>query len=359
LRLALKEKLDLRVPKDPGHVFWALDYQLDWVLVALTLAYRSRPDGVYKDLINRNQEDTDLLIAYKQGKTTHLVFIEAKLESPWTNKQWVHKSTSLKALFPKGYEQRWPGVRPHLLLMSPKRPAGLKTEHLKGVTWMRGPDGNIAHREFSAADRMKAAKFRSTPEGEFDRWRIAKGMTPAPPAAPSGRGSPSRPRAGRTHLAFDREGLERAGFQGFLSIRELRATKCGVVPDRPGVYAVLRNVGSAPVLLDANPGGRFKGRDPTVPPSLLAARWPRGARVVYIGKGDRLRRRLGEFIAFGAGRPVGHWGGRYTWQIRGSDRFLVAWKETPHRSPREVEIELLAGFRAQHGGHPPIANIAG
>jgi hypothetical protein len=79
----------------------------------------------------------------------------------------------------------------------------------------------------------------------------------------------------------------------------------------------------------------------------------------YVGKADRLRRRLRQFADFGAGKPVGHWGGRYLWQLEGSADLAVAWRETPEGSPREAEIELLSRFRAAHGGRPPIANIAG
>lgn len=59
----------------------------------------------------------------------------------------------------------------------------------------------------------------------------------------------------------------------------------------------------------------------------------------------------------GRGRPVGHWGGRYIWQIAGSEGFVVAWAETPGEVPRDVEVAMLARFRSLHGG-PSIANIA-
>jgi hypothetical protein len=121
----------------------------------------------------------------------------------------------------------------------------------------------------------------------------------------------------------------------------------------------LRESEAPPVFLRSNPGGRFKGRDPTVAMELLEGRWVEGAHLVYVGKADRLRRRLRQFADFGAGKPVGHWGGRYLWQVEGSPDLVVAWRETPEGSPREAEIELLSRFRAAHGGRPPIANIAG
>jgi hypothetical protein len=74
-----------------------------------------------------------------------------------------------------------------------------------------------------------------------------------------------------------------------------------------GVYIVCR-ANSEPAFLDANPSGRFKGRDPSVSNEALRANWVDGAEVVYLGKANSLRRRLREFARFGEGEPIGHWG---------------------------------------------------
>jgi hypothetical protein len=87
----------------------------------------------------------------------------------------------------------------------------------------------------------------------------------------------------------------------------------------------------------------------------LARNWVDDAEVVYIGKADQLRRRLRQFADFGAGKPVGHWGGRLIWQLPNIDQLLVAWKETPGRVPIEAERELIAAFRRVYG-KPPFAN---
>jgi hypothetical protein len=62
-----------------------------------------------------------------------------------------------------------------------------------------------------------------------------------------------------------------------------------------------------------------------------------------------------QFAAFGAGKPIGHWGGRLIWQLADSDKLLVAWKETPGEVPRNVETDLITEFR-NHYGKPPFAN---
>lgn len=73
------------------------------------------------------------------------------------------------------------------------------------------------------------------------------------------------------------------------------------------------------------------------------------------GKADQLKRRLTQFADFGAGKPVGHWGGRLIWQLPNVDALRVAWKETPGQVPVKVESELIAAFRQVHG-KPPFAN---
>jgi hypothetical protein len=88
---------------------------------------------------------------------------------------------------------------------------------------------------------------------------------------------------------------------------------------------------------------------------LPAPSLPKSSSVVYIGKADNLRRRLRQFAQFGAGRPVGHRGGRLIWQLTRSTELLTAWRETPGEVAREVEKAMLVDFRAAYG-KPPFAN---
>lgn len=114
---------------------------------------------------------------------------------------------------------------------------------------------------------------------------------------------------------------------------------------------MLREACAAPEYLAANRGGWHKGQDPTVPVAELQAAWVEGAQLLYIGKvplgqtGRRgLAKRLGEYRRFGAGRRIGHRGGRYIWQLSDSDDLLVAWRETPDEDAGDVESELLDQF---------------
>ncbi len=153
---------------------------------------------------------------------------------------------------------------------------------------------------------------------------------------------------------FSRKALEAGGFHGWVTFGELEEALRSEVSEGGGIYVVVREGGAADYL-DANPGGRFKGRDPTVTEEALLANWVDDAEVVYIGKANNLRRRLAEYMRFGRGAPIGHWGGRLIWQLADSSELLVAWKETPGQVPKDVETALIARFRGAYG-KPPFAN---
>jgi hypothetical protein len=152
---------------------------------------------------------------------------------------------------------------------------------------------------------------------------------------------------------FTRASLKAEGFVGWVSFKQMLHQD--VVPSAGGIYVITRSATGQPKFLKANPGGRFKGKDPTVSEEALRDNWVAGAEIVYIGKADELRRRLRQFADFGAGKPVGHWGGRLIWQLRESKNLLVAWKETPSGSPVRAEAALIAEFRDLYR-KPPFAN---
>lgn len=160
--------------------------------------------------------------------------------------------------------------------------------------------------------------------------------------------------------SFARAELQAAGFVGWKTWDELRACSLSEVPPSAGCYVLYRSSTAPPDFLELSPGGRFKERDPTVAASVLADKWLDGAHVMYIGKADSVRARLRQYARFGVGEPVGHWGGRYIWQLADSAELLIAWRCVEGaESARDYEKRLLKRFAELHGQHRPFANLVG
>ena len=155
---------------------------------------------------------------------------------------------------------------------------------------------------------------------------------------------------------MNRQSLEARGFAGFAPPDELLKGRLVEVPDMPGVYVVFRTTDQPPSFMTTSRGGHFKRKDPSVTVHLLQERWVDGTDIVYIGKADRLRRRIDQLCRFGAGEPVGHWGGRYLWQLEQCNEFVVAW--LPSANPLGLERELINEFKETFGRFP-FANIQG
>ena len=167
--------------------------------------------------------------------------------------------------------------------------------------------------------------------------------------------------APRATKRLTREGLATVGFEGFQSVRDLRRTKLKLVPCRPGVYVALWPGQAKPGFRRVSAGGWFKCKDPSDPVSALRAKWVEGAQALYIGRaagsaGGRrdLRTRIGQLLAFGAGLPIDHRGGRYLWQLARSEALIICWRVVP--DPVRAEARLINQFERAYGGLP-FANL--
>jgi hypothetical protein len=118
----------------PRSAFVAMDYHLDWIHASLFLTQPGIDlEAVHSNkqaVASGNQEDIDLLIAFEEGDTTHILLLEAKAASGWTNKQMLSKAERLKGIF--GADgTKYPNVKPRFGLTSPRRP----TKRLKSLLW--------------------------------------------------------------------------------------------------------------------------------------------------------------------------------------------------------------------------------
>lgn len=160
--------------------------------------------------------------------------------------------------------------------------------------------------------------------------------------------------------SFSDTALNASGFEGFCSVAALRADRCAAVPKTPGVYVVRHRGSCDPGFLERGTGGHFKAKDPNVPIAFLANRWNPRSAVAYIGKAggpastSHLKKRLDQYICFGGGAAIGHWGGRLIWQLRDPEVLEVSWRTFPDAAA--LETALLALHHAEFGTLP-FANL--
>ena len=136
----LKGCLDPDIPDIPVCAYVAMDYHIGWIQMAVHL---EKHGEVQKSLIpikevpevNDNQQDVDLLVAFKENSVTHLVFIEAKADTSWDYEQLDSKVKRLTRISDSDH------LRLHLVLMSPKRPDVAKHVCIsEWPDWTRGKD---------------------------------------------------------------------------------------------------------------------------------------------------------------------------------------------------------------------------
>jgi hypothetical protein len=163
------------------------------------------------------------------------------------------------------------------------------------------------------------------------------------------------------------DSLKSEGFKGFIPIKNLMEN-CAPIEDERGIYLVLYLGEIRPEFMFKGTGGFHKGRDPNVDISILESEWVEKTIVIYIGQAggircgrwsdNTLKSRVRSYMRFGVGKPVGHYGGRYIWQIKNSGSLLVCWKPLTGkiRDPMEAEHEMIKSFHEMYG-KIPFANL--
>jgi len=116
----------------PDTAFVAMDYHLNWIYAAAALTFSSPESGrIYENAsgaIDGTQEDVDLLVAFEDvSGLSHLIMLEAKGFTAFSNRQFAHKMDRLKSIFgEKG--NRWPEVKPYFGLISSRESGKIKTD---------------------------------------------------------------------------------------------------------------------------------------------------------------------------------------------------------------------------------------
>ncbi|RLD84403.1 MAG: hypothetical protein DRJ10_01305 [Bacteroidetes bacterium] len=157
------------------------------------------------------------------------------------------------------------------------------------------------------------------------------------------------------------EDLKRNGFKGFKKVNDLWNNRSDI-PKEKGVYLVLDPNFNKPEYIIPGVGGFFKNRNPNVPNAELERNFVPNSLVVYIGKAGSLtgnatlHSRLGQYLRFGQGKKVGHWGGRYIWQLKKYQELIFCWKPTPGVEPRNVEVSIMNNYSDQFYMRP-FANL--
>jgi hypothetical protein len=160
----------------------------------------------------------------------------------------------------------------------------------------------------------------------------------------------------------DIEEIKKIGFTGFKKMSELFVDKSSL-PKIKGVYMVLNLDNKPQEFLTVGTGGHFKGKNPNISNEELKTNWVDKTIVVYIGKAGSdsssatLQSRLKQYLAFGQGRNVGHWGGRLIWQLKNPNNLIVCWKALPTEYPRTFEANLIKQFVSKFSNRP-FANLA-
>lgn len=155
--------------------------------------------------------------------------------------------------------------------------------------------------------------------------------------------------------------IKELGFTGFKTVEQLwNDNSC--LPNNRGIYVIINPDCSSKKFLLKGVGGYFKDKDPNISLSELSTNWVDNCQVVYIGQAGgngssaTLKKRLKQYLDFGKGKPVGHYGGRLIWQLSNHKNLIVAWKAINTNDPRNEEAILIQEFYDYYG-KLPFANL--
>lgn len=167
-----EDKVGLKIPDES---FAAMDYHLDWLYASLCLTFNDGGESQIfantDQIIKAQQEDIDFIIVFAEEDFCHVILIEAKGVTGWTNKQMNSKAMRFGEIFGSD-GKKWPRVKPHFVLLSPRRPKYLDVS--KWPNWMAVRD-QLPWIELPVPTGLRKVT-RCNSEGQEDRngqfWRV-------------------------------------------------------------------------------------------------------------------------------------------------------------------------------------------
>lgn len=153
----------------------------------------------------------------------------------------------------------------------------------------------------------------------------------------------------------DYDKIKEIGFIGFKKMSEMFVDS-SILPKSQGVYLILNPDYKSPEFLTVGTCGHFKGKNPNLSIAELESNWVDNSKVIYIGKATSLKERLGDYLKFGQGRNIGHYGGRLIWQLKNSRDLIVCWKVIETETARDFEKRLIQLFKTKFSVRP-FANL--
>jgi len=158
---------------------------------------------------------------------------------------------------------------------------------------------------------------------------------------------------------FEEKFLHGHGFGGFKAIEDHwpdGLINCSSIPDQPGTYIVVCGEQFVPHFVEPGTGGSYRGRDPNVAIAALQEKWVADSRILYVGRAANLRRRIRQYLRFGRGESVSHWGGRFIWQLRNTEELLIGYVVLANGNHVSYERLLLNEYYNKHR-KLPFANL--
>lgn len=126
----------------PSDAFVAIDYHLDWISKSLVFLTGKSTGGIYQGTRKEGSGtimDVNLLVAFEEGRHTHLMLVDAKaatdVDTEQAQEQVREKVKRLLHIFGEN-GKKYLGVRPHFGLTSPSRPTTWWATSREWPSWM-------------------------------------------------------------------------------------------------------------------------------------------------------------------------------------------------------------------------------